>query len=459
MKVQAVDNRPVIKPPFAWFLRLWAIAVLAHVIGSPAAWRGEPLGSPLGTTALLLALAAIAVTARPSRLLAWIMASLTVVVVVLEAPFLGNHWLVAGLVSILLVFALLRTDPWASFAPGARGLLISFYSFAAFAKLNRGFFDPTVSCGITYANQLLGSYGLPLIPAGDWRAVAVAAATALIEVSVPVLLLIRRTRRYGVLLGFVFHLFISFDLDQHFYDFSALLVALFSLFLADEVLERFPAPLVMRRPTQLAVGGLLALFALASVVAPTALTVRLLQTGVFFLWIPWGVFLMARLWRLVLNPTAGQAAWGRLGWVGGLLVAITVFNGLTPYLELKTGYGFNMYANLVTADGRSNHYLIPRTIPLTDAQRDPYIVLASEDPGLHQYVDSGWAITERQLLDYLADHPTASATVMRVVGGEQRVVTGADGVALPWWRERFQLFRAIDLNDPPRCQLAWLAAR
>ena len=43
-----------------------------------------------------------------------------------------------------LAFALLRTDPWASFAPGARGILISFYSFAAFAKLNRGFFDPTV---------------------------------------------------------------------------------------------------------------------------------------------------------------------------------------------------------------------------------------------------------------------------------------------------------------------------
>jgi hypothetical protein len=257
----------------------------------------------------------------------------------------------------------------------------------------------------------------------------------------------------------VFHLFISFDLDQHFYDFSALLVALFSLFLADEVLERFADPLTMRRPTRVAVGGLLTLFALASVVPPSPSTVRLLQTGVFFLWVPWGLFLIGRLGWLVRTQGAGRPAWGRLGWAGGLLVAVTVFNGLTPYLELKTGFGFNMYANLVTADGRSNHFLIPRTVPLTDFQRDPYLVLASDDPGLHQYVDSGWAIPEPQLFDYLAEHPTASASVVQVVGGEERVVTGADGVALPWWRDKFQLFRAIDLNDPPRCQLVWLAAK
>lgn len=459
MTIPAVDNRLVINPPFAWFLRLWSIAVLAHVIGNPTAWRGSAVGSALGTVSLLLALSAIVVLAHPSRATAGAMALLTMAAVFLEAPFLGNHWLVAGLVSILLVVAVMRTDPWASFAPGARGVLISFYSFAAFAKLNRGFFDPTVSCGITYANQLLGSYGLPLIPVGDWRALAVAGATALIELAVPVLLVVKRTRRYGVLLGFVFHLFISFDLDQHFYDFSALLVALFSLFLADRVLERFPAPLTMRRPAQAVIGGLLVVLAVASVVPATASTVRLLDSGVFFLWIPWGLFLIGRLLWLVREPTAAQPVWGRLGWVGGLLVAVTVFNGLTPYLELKTGYGFNMYANLVTADGRSNHYLIPRTIPLTDAQRDPYIVLASDDPGLHQYVDSGWAITERQLFDYLADHPSASATVTRVVGGGERVVTSADGVALPWWRDKFQLFRAVDLDDPPRCQLGWLAAK
>ena len=38
--------------------------------------------------------------------------------------------------------------------------------------------------------------------------------------------------------------------------------------------------------------------------------------------------------------------------------SLVVANGLTPYLELKTGYGWNMYANLRTVDGETNHFLV-----------------------------------------------------------------------------------------------------
>ncbi len=446
-------------PAFNWFLRLWAVAIIAHIAGNPPGWRDAALAHPLGVVTLGLGAVAIAVLARPNRVLGLSLAALTVASVVLEAPVVGNHWVVAGLVSVLMLVALLRPDPWAVFAPGARGILISFYAFAAFAKLNRGFFDPEVSCGVTYANQLLASFRLPEVPVGDWRAVSVAALTAMVELSIPILLLNRRTRYHGVLLGSVFHLFISFDLDQHFYDFSAVLVALFSLFLADDVLTIFGSPLRVRRPTAVALGGLLGLIVVASVTVPRRISFSLLDSWVFLLWIPWALFLIGRIWQLRRSRPNAAESWGRLGAVGAVLVALTVFNGLTPYLELKTGYGFNMYANLVTADGRSNHYLIPRTIPLTDVQRDPLIVLESSDPGLSRYVDSGWAIPRIQLLDYLVDHRSSSVTVTGVVSGGEVTLTGTDGVALPWWRDRFQLFRAIDLNDPPRCQLVWLPAR
>ncbi len=33
------------------------------------------------------------------------------------------------------------------------------------------------------------------------------------------------------------------------------------------------------------------------------------------------------------------------------------------YLELRTAYTFNMYSNLETAAGDSNHFLVPRTLP------------------------------------------------------------------------------------------------
>ncbi len=454
------DNRHVIPAPMKWFLRLWAVAILAHIAGNPPGWREAAFPAPLGVVSLVLGVTAIVVLLAPGRLPAMAMAALTVASVVLEAPFVGNHWIVAGLVSILLMVALVRSEPWPAFAPGARGILLTFYSFAAFAKLNAGFFDPVASCGITYANQMLGSYGLPLLPSGGGVAIGVAAATALIELSVPVLLLIRRTRYWGVLVGLVFHGLISFDLDQHFYDFSGLLIALFFLFLADHLLATIPETWWVRTPYKAVGAGLLALVVVAAVVEPRRITALLLEQGVFLVWIPWVVLLTWRLIKLgrrTDSPTVSSV--GRFGLVGTILVTVTIANGLTPYLELKTGYGFNMYANLVTADGRSNHFLIPRTLPLTDAQRDPYIVLESDDPGLHQYVDSGWAVTEDRLLHYLAKNPDATATVTRVVSGGERRLSGADGRRLPWWREKFQLFRAIDLNDPPRCQLVWLPAR
>ena len=43
----------------------------------------------------------------------------------------------------------------------------------------------------------------------------------------------------------------------------------------------------------------------------------------------------------------------RGGWVAIVVGLLAVLNGLTPYTEIKTAYGFNMYANLLTARGQS----------------------------------------------------------------------------------------------------------
>ena len=139
------------------------------------------------------------------------------------------------------------------------------------------------------------------------------------------------------------------------------------------------------------------------------------------------------------------------------LAALVVFNGLTPYLELKTGYGFNMYANLATTDGVSNHLIIRRTLPLTDVQAHLAQVESSDDPVLSRYATDGYLLPERNLRDYLASHPSARAVV--TVEGRRMEVSGADfGRPLPVLVRKFQLFRAVDRADPPRCQLGWLPA-
>ena len=201
-----------------------------------------------------------------------------------------------------------------------------------------------------------------------------------------------------------------------------------------------------------------ALLVLVSLGPMNAATVWLLTKGVFIVWIP---FL---LWALVSTHQQMRRR-GDLDVNLRLrdpiaigLVAIVVFNGLTPHLELKTGYGWNMYANLVTAQGESNHFVIRRTLPLTDVQERLAEVEQSNDPGLQAYIDSGYLLPERRLLHYLSDHRQTS--VRYTVGAETIEGTGAQlGVPLPVLVEKWQLFRAVDARRPVRCQTTWLPAR
>src|SRR5947208_2401960 len=81
-----------------------------------------------------------------------------------------------------------------AFRPIARWALVGFYAFAGFAKLNSAFFDTTVSCGNVYFDETARTLGVatPLaVGHGGWASL-VPVGTALIELSIPVLLCIRR---------------------------------------------------------------------------------------------------------------------------------------------------------------------------------------------------------------------------------------------------------------------------
>ncbi len=76
---------------------------------------------------------------------------------------------------------------------------------------------------------------------------------------------------------------------------------------------------------------------------------------------------------------------------------------------------------------------------------------------LVDYIDSGYRVPERNLLDYLAAHPDETVTYVR--GDETITGTGADlGVRMPILEKKFALFRSIDTERPPRCQALWLPA-
>jgi hypothetical protein len=443
-------------PARRWFARTFGLAVVGHLAANAPAHRGVDGSTALDVTSAVLGVVALALVVRPARALLALCAALVLVSVWFEAPFLSNHWLLMGFVALAVLVSVFRRDPWPAVAPTARWVLLGFYFFAAFAKYNTGFLDPVASCGLFYANQSLGSFGLPTLSHEDplaWLTVIGPIAT---ETSVPILLAFTRTRRAGVLLALCFHTVISLDLDQHFYDFTSVLIVLLCLFLPEETTADLEARAARM---SLSFAGALAIcvVVVATAVAPrfdgTDAVLRVLP---FVVWFPFAGWLIYRVARGGLGGVPlDMRLPSPVAWV---LMAVIVFNGLTPYLELKTGYGFNMYANLSTVAGKSNHLVVRRTAHLSDVQDTLLTVVRSSGPELQAYADRGYLLPERNLLDYLARHPTTTVVVKDASGAEQ-TLDGGDGVRQPLLVEKLQLFRAVDPQDPPRCQDVWLPAR
>lgn len=439
----------------AWFVRLWAVGIVAHIVGNPRFGQLWPEPTAVGILTVLLGLAAIVLIARPGDLSLVATAASTVAVAVAELPLVDDHWLLAAFVSVALLISLWKRDSWGWFSTTARWMLLAFSAWTGFHLLTPDFFEPAVSCAAEGVNSWLSSYGLPPLAEGIAGTLAAVASAALL-LGLPVLLLWTATRRVGVLLGMAFYFVASLHLGQPHYDIAAILLPLLTLFLGDRVM----AALEERRPhpgwAGYVIPGLLGLFVLVSLMPASDVTYALLRYGAFVLWAPFGAWL---IW------TTARVSHGRPevrlrteGVIMPLLVVVVVANGALPYLEVKTGSSWNIYANLVTAGGESNHLIIRRTLPLTDEQMDPVVILDTDDPGLQTYVDSGYALTWSRFRDYLAGRPEAEVTYERQ--GFVRTVTGAEvGEALPWWRDRFQLFRAIDLERPVRCQAYRLPAK
>jgi hypothetical protein len=435
---------------------MWGIALVAHVVGN---WALADLPGPLGWVNLAVGLLGIGLALRPRRPLLAAASLLVVISLALEIPVLGNHWLVAGLVSLAILFTGVDEG---RFTPAARLVLVVFYALAAFAKLNHGFLDPEVSCASVYLNQWLGGVGLGPVPMGSVATRAAVWGSVLVELSVPLLLLVRRWRPWGVLVATGFHTLISFDLNQHFYDFTAVLLPLFFLFASDRTAERVlelwsSAPVRVRRFLSLGLAGVGGLLVVAAILPPWLITLPLVTVAPFFLWIPFAIWW---LWGLIRATAPAEALPWRLQPLAWVVVILTFLNGLTPYTEVKTAFSFNMYANLITANGESNHLIVRRTFPIRDGYRRPVKILDSSDPGLRTYADQGYLIPYSEFRRYLTGRPQTMVTYVR--DGVTHVVdsVGDDPElsSAPRWWEILLPLRSIDQGRPPRCQEVFLGA-
>jgi hypothetical protein len=462
----------------AVFAVMWALAAVWHLLGNTGGAPGWAQGA--------LAVGAGLVLLQPGAPLPLAaLASAGVVTVWEEAPFLGNHWLLAGMVDLAILLAVAvgalrrrphdRADLSARLLPAARLCLLAFYCFAAFAKLNSAFFDRSVSCAAFFFRESTGSIGLDGLGDGGpaWLDHVVIGGTALVELSVPVLLLRRGTRHIGVLVALTFHAVLAIDRSHQFFDFSSVLFPLFVLFLPPSagtwIAERVGSvrARLSLQHEELPSRALLGLVAVpVAVGCLVAIDVVEVDRGIDLGWWPWQAYAIG-----VIATVANFVRQHRVPGNGmlrphhalfALVPLLVVANGLTPYLEVKTGYGWNMYANLRTVDGESNHYLVRRTFPLTDEQADVVEIISSSSPVLAGYARNGYGLTWRQLRRYVSEHPDIRITYRR--GGETVSLQHASDrpelvEPVSGWREKLQLFRAVDLREPERCVPGFGAAR
>jgi hypothetical protein len=459
---------------------MWAAAALFHLAGNS---RDALVASPtLAVLSLGLGVAAALTLLAPQRL--WrvvLLCALVPLTAWFEAPVVGNHWVLAAAVSLALLVAVVLArgshDPalvWAWFAPVARLSLLVAYSFAAFAKLNTDFLDPVVSCAVYYHNQLVGSWGLDFlaVASGSQLGRLLGIGAALTELTVAVTLALPRLRRVGLVLAVSFHWLLAMDLAQHFWDFSSVLFAGFLLFLDDQQVSALRATTAglsqrVRRRRRLWSGVVVGLSATVTLLAvlpvPLALDVVLVLLG-HLAWWAYGT-LVVMLVVLVLRAPPARTVAGGLAAPRPLLYvipALVLLNGLTPYLELKTGWGWNMYSNLRTVAGESNHLLVPRTLDLSGLQRDQVRIVDSSDPVLRTLRDEQYVLTYSEFREYAHEHPDVSATYKR--GGLVHVADrlGGDPAGqgdVSALSVRVQSFRVIDDSGSERCQPSFSAAR
>jgi len=99
------------------------------------------------------------------------------------------------------------------YAPFFGVQLLVVYAVAAIAKINTGFFDIQSSCAASISRQVAWFH--PPLLDGAWRVAPSIWGTVALEVALPVLLAIRRTRLIGLVLGGDGTRLVRFELERY----------------------------------------------------------------------------------------------------------------------------------------------------------------------------------------------------------------------------------------------------
>lgn len=462
---------------FRIFTVLWAVASIFHQLAA--------LSRHSGPFRYALTLAALWLLLRPSSVarLAVLAAAQLALVAYYMPMYVTNHWIFTSFVNLTILAAMCvvawrrrslqihGSSVMAAFAPFVRIEVVILYFYAVLHKLNTDFLAPASSCAMNHYGALTSRY--PLLPTGRGVTAAAISGTLVIEAAIPVLLIFRRTRVLGAVIGMVFHFVLAMNPEHKFYNFSAMIFAVYFLFLPfnyTSAVRKLAAStgwgrnllahsepgklqLVLRRVIigVMAVVGTLFLLGFdpqryGILIGGSAYANRLL-------WAVYGgtlivIFLYAAFRWSVANATSRLVSFRPEPRILLIFPALVLLNGFSPYLGLKTETSFSMFSNLRTEAGVSNHLFIPTSFRVATFQ-DDLVVIVDAPNSLMPRRDRGKALPYVEFRRRAAQHPEHSVTFWK---DEQFHVVDriADHPELatppPLLVRKFGHFRPIDIS-------------
>ncbi len=335
--------------------------------------------------------------------------------------------------------------------------LAALYFWTVFNKLNVDFLTPAVSCATFLLNKSIRISAF-IHDEGTLTLVYRAAifATLVFEALIPILLLTRRYRVVGILVGFVFHLGLAVT---HF-DFTAAMTAFYAFLLPPRLADRLVA--AATGPPRVILAVQVVGVAMVLVVAALSRRLPYLQSfnvafGAWTLCTAAVVFVMvrARIWTF-LGEAAPRGEWK---YWQLLFPAAVLANGLMPYVGLKTDYSLSMYSNLRTEGGRTNHLLVTAPFYLADFQNDIVFITETEIDALRQFRGGGLALTYFEFNRVIQQQLRAGAYRQRLTfrrhDREYHVTDLRDlemaGRPNPLWLNKLFRFRDVQLGERVAC--------
>ncbi len=473
---------------FTVFAFIWGVTEGLHLV-TFGAWVDKPVGIALAASVFWLLL-------RPSSLGRFALVNgLDFAYIFTIAPMTANHILFNAFVNLamLLIIAMhwLRRRDSAPIDRAAvfeqirvfgRLALIMLYFFAVFHKLNTDYFKPQISCA---SHLLVTMDWLPFTL--DAKAVLAIAiwSTLIVEALIPAMLVIGPLRKYGLGLELGFHLFLSTHMHTGLYSFSALMFAMYFLFLPDVFVARLKEKLVNRRAPLSAITSVTSGYrrygrraTLAAAACVIVFVIGVMLTGVDIrvwkqyvskiglgVWIVWGCALACTYVWTDWGKSAPMREWGvrRVLLPGpdpAMIILVLMFaHSMSPYFGLKTVPVLSMFSNLRTEGGVTNHLIMPQWLKVAGYQQDLVDIRRASHGKLR------FCAKRNLLLPYFEFRRVVTqidgpVRVKYVRDGREHVykrtesgrVEGKPIEPVPWLLGKYLRFRAVDKDPPTHCR-------